>query len=119
MAKRTIRRSEELDSLRKERDLLSIALQCAVAEKPDATTRAETEDGWTFHYDLYRATGAAGGIVTVTASTDGQRPFVWAAYLDDLRHDPKFYSLPEEQRLAVWRLTVARQKMEDALRIPA
>lgn len=68
------------------------ALSCVSNEQPDATTTVqENTDGNTpavgsfYRFDLYRADGAAGGILVVTFKCKGQRNTTTAHYFEDYR----------------------------------
>lgn len=64
--------------------LYLVALQCAVNESPDVTVRTH-EDGdrsKIYRFDVYRANGAAGGILITTFACPGQSDSVRADYLE-------------------------------------
>jgi hypothetical protein len=89
--------------------LLALGLHCVLTEKPDSTQSAQHGD-WKYEYRLYRGLAPHGGVVVLIAETDGQRPSVTVQYLEDLRHDTR---APLELRVAIERLTVARNNLAD------
>lgn len=100
----------EMERVSRENNLLSIGLQCAMNDAPEATERA-TVDTCRYTLRLYRSTACHGGIVLMTFHHAGQSDSTTAHYLEEIR----FSNLPEllPLRCALEHLLVARQRLLD------
>jgi hypothetical protein len=110
----------ELARFRAAEFLQMIALQDAVLGKLQHVGAAVRFDGWQVTAQLGRPTGAHGGFVVSTFRTQGQRPQVEAAFLDDLLDQQRRGSCQFPPAL-LDKLTIARQRAineEEARKAP-